>query len=132
MGHEAVTMLGVVVTHVQMQRWCMSVNVGEGRRALPKGKGVPDGSTRVSKNGYHYTKRGGRWILTHRLVLEDSLGRTLCQNERIKFVDGDRTNLSPNNLEVYTVRDKSPATRAAELRAKIADLEAELEELENA
>lgn len=99
---------------------------------MPKGTLSPDGSERTSQNGYHYTKRNGSWVLTHRLVIEAKLGRELRGNERIRFKDGDRTNRDPSNLVVYTVKDRSPAARRAEIEAKIEELQAELDSLQEA
>lgn len=92
---------------------------------MPRGVVAEDGDVNVSANGYHYTRRDGKWRLTHHLVAEEVLGRPVdTQTEVIRFRDKDKTNLVPENIEVipkgkYTVRK-----RLAEVRAKIADLQA--------
>ena len=87
------------------------------------------GDTRTSRNGYQYTRTETRWELSHRLVAERKLGHTIGADERVRFIDGDRTNLSPDNLEVHKVKAKTNDKRIAELEAKVEDIEAEIEEL---
>jgi hypothetical protein len=66
------------------------------------------------------------------MIAEDMiLGRKLRHNERVKFRNNDRTDLSPNNI--YVVEKKSTSSiekRRAWLQAKIDELQAQLEELE--
>ena len=85
------------------------------------------GDTRTSRNGYQYTRTETGWQLSHRLVVERELGIEIGANERVRFVDGDRSNLSPKNLVVYEVKEKTNDKRIAELEAKVDDLEAEIE-----
>lgn len=87
-----------------------------------------EGSTRVSKNGYHYTRTAEGWQLTHRLIMEEHIGRKLAVNERVIFVDTDRTNLSLDNLELQVTRTR--VDRIRELRQRVQWLEAEIEQLE--
>lgn len=97
-----------------------------------RGKTSKIGDTRTSPNGYHYTRTADKWELTHRLIAEEQLGRPLKDNERVRFLDGDRTNLAPDNIAVYETKPQGPNRRRAQLEAKIAELQAELEELEEA
>jgi hypothetical protein len=98
-----------------------------------RGQKSENGATRVAPNGYHYTKVDGVWVLTHRLVWEKANGRKIRDNERVRFKDGDRTNYeNADNIEVYQIKDKSPQSRRAIIEAKIAELQAELRELEDA
>jgi hypothetical protein len=91
------------------------------------------GATRVSANGYHYTKLDSGWQLTHRVVVEEQvLGRALQDDERVRFEDGDRTNLDPKNLAVYRVRQTSKERRRAQLLARRQEIDAELADLDNA
>ncbi len=87
------------------------------------------GDTRTSSNGYQYTRTATGWKLSHRLVVERELGIEIRPNERVRFVDGDRTNLSPKNLVVYEVKIKTNNRKVAELEAKRDDLDAEIAEL---
>src|SRR4051812_28467979 len=96
---------------------------------MPRGSAAAVGTERVSQNGYRYVKEPQGWKLVHQVVAERTLGRALLPNERVKFKDGDRTNLDPDNILVYTSRERSKASRIAELEAKIEELQAELDEL---
>lgn len=96
---------------------------------MARGQKAKPGDTRVAPNGYHYTRLDTRWELTSRIKMEEKLGRRLGPNERVRFRDNDRTNLDPDNLYV-TVTQTNSAKRAAQIRARIAELEAELEALE--
>jgi uncharacterized small protein (DUF1192 family) len=95
-----------------------------------RGKASKIGDTRTSPNGYHYTRTPQGWKTTHTILMETKLGRPLAANERVRFVDNDKTNLDPDNLKVFTVREGSKARRIAQLKAKIEDLQAQLAELE--
>ncbi len=87
------------------------------------------GDTRTSRNGYQYTRTEIGWELSHRLVVERELGIKIRPNERVRFSDGDRTNLSPENLVVYEVKAKTNDKRIAELEAKRDEIDAQIEEL---
>ncbi len=95
-----------------------------------RGQKSNPGDTRTAKNGYHYTCTSDGWMLTHRVLVEKDMDRALHDNERIKFVDGDRTNLDLSNLEVYQVRQKTRHQRMSRLESKIEELQIELEELQ--
>jgi len=94
-----------------------------------RGRQSKVGDTRVSPNGYHYTRTKGGWELTGRLVAGRELGRPLRSDERIRYLDGDRLNNDSDNIEVYVIREKSKAKRIAHLEAKIEQMQAELDEL---
>jgi|SRR5215831_1190528 len=95
-----------------------------------RGKASKLGDTRISPNGYHYTRTADKWELTGRLVMEELLGRPLKPNERIRYIDGDRLNNDPSNLRVLETKPQGPNRRKAQLEARIADLKAELENLD--
>ena len=86
---------------------------------------APDGTTRVSANGYHYTKQDNRWRLTHHIIAEANLGRPLAPGERVEFKDKDRTNLDPKNVLVRTKGEGSVARRIAVIDDRIRELQAE-------
>lgn len=96
---------------------------------MGKGKNAKDGDTRVSPNGYHYTKQGGKWRLTHHIVAEDMLGRTLRKDERVYFKDKNRSNRHPNNLEVKSTQN-GKQQRIDKIRRQIMILQDELNDLE--
>lgn len=88
-----------------------------------------ENDTKVSPNGYHYTRQKGKWRLTHHIIAEKRMGRLLKTGERVYFVDGNRTNLDPDNIEVRRVKTK--ADRIEEKRRKIKQLQAEIKELQS-
>lgn len=98
---------------------------------MVRGRKAEIGDTRIAPNGYHYTRTPDGWESTHRILLERKLGRKLRRGERARFKDGNRANLDPANLEVYTTKPPSANARRARLEAKIDELQAELEELDN-
>lgn len=93
------------------------------------GKKAKVGATRVAPNGYHYTKTTEGWIGTHRLVMEKKLGRKLREGERVTFLDNDRTNMDPDNLELTVAKKGSVDKRIARVESKIEDLQGELKAL---
>lgn len=94
-----------------------------------RGKTAEEGATYVSDNGYHYTKKGGKFRLTHHLVAEQRLGRALADGERVTFHDKDKTNLDPSNIVVSAKGKMSIARRVAQIEARIAELEAQRDDL---
>jgi hypothetical protein len=99
---------------------------------MARGRIAVIGDRFTNGNGYTYEKvleRG--WIAVHILVAEEKLGRRLREGERATFVDGDRSNLHPDNISVKTRSDKkSPRARLAEINALIQDHREQLEILE--
>jgi hypothetical protein len=96
-----------------------------------RGQRSQPGQTRVAPNGYHYTRTPDRgWQLTGRLIAEKKLGRLLRPDERVRYKDNDRNNLSPDNILVTVKVPVSGSTKRARLEAKIAELQAQLEELD--
>lgn len=96
---------------------------------MPRGQTAADGHTYIAKNGYHYTKVDGKNRLTHHIIAEQVLGRPLQPDETVRFKDGDRTNLKPENVNV-TTRKTSLAGRIATLNDKIRELTAERDHLQ--
>jgi hypothetical protein len=101
---------------------------------MVRGKPAPDGAAYVSQNGYHYTKRNGKFKATHILLMEDHLGRPLEPMERVRFKNRDKTDLRIDNLEV-TIKGKASLTqqrarlvaRRDELNGQIADIDRQLQ-----
>ncbi len=96
---------------------------------MSRGRKANIGDTRTALNGYHYTRTASGWESTHRLVLQKKLGRPISTAERVRFLDGDRGNLDPENLEVYKVREASTQTKIARLEVKKDEIMSELLEL---
>lgn len=69
----------------------------------------PDGFIRPGGNGYMAIKVNGRWMMQHRHVMEQSLGRPLEKHERVHHKNGNRADNRPENLELWKVKKKDPA-----------------------
>ena len=86
----------------------------------------------VSQNGYTYIKvRDRGFVLKHRYIIEQQLERPLTSDERVVFLDGNRQNLDPSNLEVRKKQTRANSDKAqlAKLLAKRDDIEAQILEL---
>lgn len=97
---------------------------------MPRGEVAEVGATFVNKNGYHHTKTDTGWKATHVVKMEAKLHRPLMPHEYVKFIDGDKTNLNIDNLELRVRGDrKGPQARIDVIDAQIEELQAEREEL---
>lgn len=100
---------------------------------MPRGKPSPVGTVTVNVNGYSQTKTEDRgWVGTHTLVLEARLGRLLRGDERAIFKDGNKRNLTPENIELSKNSSmKSIKARIAKLQAEVDDRLAMIKDLES-
>lgn len=96
-----------------------------------RGNVAPNGATRVAQNEYHYTKQDGKWRLTHHIIAEEILGRPLNEYDRVRFRDGDRKNLSRENIEVVAKGSTSLRQKRARLTARIEELQAQVREIDD-
>ena len=98
---------------------------------MPRGVIAKDGNTFVNANGYHHTRVDGKWRPTAHIIAEEKLGRPLdLKTDQVRFSDGDRYNLDPNNIVVQPKRDRrSKEARIVQLEVRIAELQQELKEL---
>lgn len=82
-------------------KWNIGVKNGNwkgGRTVMSSGYvgvRVPDGHHLRMNNGYAYE---------HRMVAEEKLGRKLGSEEIVHHIDGNKTNNSPDNIEVLKTR----------------------------
>jgi hypothetical protein len=95
-----------------------------------KGRSSKIGETRISPNGYHYTRISNKWELTGRLVAGKRLGRPLTERERVRYIDKDKLNNDPDNLIVYETTKTGTARKLAQLRARRDELNGRIELLE--
>jgi hypothetical protein len=96
-----------------------------------RGQASTVGDVRVSANGYSYTNTFEGWRLTHHLVAEAKYRRKIRPGERVIFKDRNRTNFDPDNILVHKQGATTKARKIAQLKARIKELEAALEELES-
>lgn len=68
-----------------------------------------EGTRTLHSNGYVLLKVGKKWVLEHRHVMQQKLGRSLEEHERVHHKDGNRSNNNPSNLELWKVKKKDPA-----------------------
>lgn len=92
---------------------CKRFGIRCARRGPRPGAGHPGwkGGRRLDKNGYvlvyvagghpHGRCRGQRFVLEHRLVMEQHLGRLLLPSEVVHHRDGDKQNNALSNLELF-------------------------------
>jgi hypothetical protein len=95
---------------------------------LARGQVAKIGDTMVNANGYHNTRTESGWRLTHQIVAEKKLGRAL-KDEIVKFIDGDKTNLDPSNIQVIPKNKQSARRRKARLEVQLEDIVAKLREV---
>lgn len=95
---------------------------------MPRGQAAKDGDTFTNVNGYHHTRVEGKWRPTAHLIAEKKLGRPIDHgNEIVRFIDGDRSNLDPDNIEIRPrPNKKSKEARIAQLEFTISELQEQL------
>lgn len=62
----------------------------------------PEGYELRHSSGYIQEKRDGKWVMQHRLVMEEVIGRPLMDGERVHHRNGKRDDNRPENLELWT------------------------------
>lgn len=92
---------------------------------MPRGSASELGTKTINQNGYEQTKTEDGWIGTHVLMMQEHLGRKLTANERVRFRDGDRRNLSFDNLELSYLRTGNYRRQLAALDERIRELQAQ-------
>lgn len=97
---------------------------------MPKGELDVMGTERVRQNGYTEVKTPQGWRYKHHLVAEEKLGRKLLSTERVLFVDKDKTNFDPDNLEVVTSNAKK--NKISLLQNRLDKVESEVSSIKSA
>lgn len=64
-----------------------------------------EGAKYKGTNGYIYIKQKSVWVLEHRKIIEEKIGRKLKTAESVHHKDGDKTNNNAENLEIINNSD---------------------------
>jgi len=80
---------------------------------MPRGEAAEVGTESPTQNGYISVKTPTGWRFKHHIIAEEQLGRPLQEDERVYFIDGDRNNLDPENIEVRYSGHKSRTRKRA-------------------
>jgi ribosomal protein L17 len=94
---------------------------------MRRGSEVPNGTLIRLPNGYYNRKTDEGWILVHRAVMQEHLGRPLLPSERVYFTNpsADKANPQLEDLEVRIVKRRTIEAK----RKRLAVLRAETEQL---
>ena len=93
---------------------------------MARGSSAAVGDTRVSPNGYHYTKTESGWRLTHHIKMEEILGRPLAEGERVHFKTSNKLDFGPDNLKLVLEGTANVRRKIAQICARQEDLAKEL------
>jgi hypothetical protein len=93
---------------------------------VPRGQVSEIGSITTSQNGYQYIRTETGWRLRHHVIAEEHiLRRPLEPYEIVRFRDGNKKNIHPDNLLVARKGTSRVRARLAKVISEIQQLEAE-------
>ena len=99
---------------------------------MARGQRANVGDRMTSQNGYQYLRTERGWRLEHHVIAEAKFDREIdTAVEMVFFIDGNRKNLSPSNIDVRPKKVGSVEARRAILEARIDDLQGQLADLDS-
>jgi hypothetical protein len=88
-----------------------------------RGRPAKIGDETINQNGYTYVKVEHSWRPKAHIIAEKKLGRPLHDDERVRFVDSNRDNFDPDNIEVYDKSKKGIVAQLTRVNQQIAELQ---------
>ena len=93
--------------HGKMRMYCSRTCAMTGRYRKGQIRQRAEGETISHSSGYIQQKSDGKWIMQHRLVMEQIIGRPLKRDERVHHKNGNRQDNRPENLELWVGVERS-------------------------
>lgn len=82
--------------------YCSREHKDEGMRIARRADRSPLGTTRIANTGYVHERTEDGWMLQHRVVMEQHLGRPLWADENVHHRNGLRADNRISNLELWS------------------------------
>jgi HNH endonuclease len=89
------------IHYARYKRFGDPLGIGRGSPGVPRGILSLTGRN-ITKNGYVRVRlSNNKWMLEHRHIMEEKLGRPLLQGENVHHINGVKTDNNPDNLELW-------------------------------